>query len=170
LVPESPTRGARVAVPGPIRDRIIRFHLANGAKRLVRPWRREDIRSGEMALTLVEASPETLRLRLDGSASLRSGADAERAESGYTPRLVGLLEYDVRRGQFRRFDFVALGECWGSTNDSSNPALCGPYRYTLGIAFELSSGLLPSDRLPPSWLWQSKQTRKNREEYFGRGS
>jgi hypothetical protein len=168
FVPAVPRVGTKLTVPTPIRDRILRFHLADGANTLTTPWRREEIRSGELTLTLEDTSPEQVRLRLVGSAVMMSDADPARAEKGYQPRLVGLLEYDVRRGRFLRFDFVALGECWGVENTSSNAAMNGPYRYQLGIAFEVVRGQDPGERLPPSYLWRNKQTLANRTEYFGR--
>lgn len=168
LQPEAPRPGFRGLVPPAIRDRIFRFHLADGAKHLVHPWRREDLRSGAIVLTVEDVTLDRVRLRLDGAAVLMSDADPARAESGYRPRLIGLIEYDPRQAGPSRFDFVALGECWGNA-ESSNPDLAGPYRHSLGIAFEMVSGRAPGDRLPPFWFWQNKATDKNRAEYFGAG-
>ncbi len=66
---------------------------------------------------------------------------------GYEARLLGRLSYDRAKGAFDRFDLVALGESWGTTDWSDKGG-----RYPVGIGFELARGDSPCDRMIPLHL------------------
>src|SRR5262249_44193864 len=70
LVPASPRKGATFPVPPRVAERILRFHLLDNTRGEPPMWRRDDIRSQEMKLTVEEVDAEGVRLRLDGSAVL----------------------------------------------------------------------------------------------------
>ena len=121
-------------------------------------WRKEDIRSQALTLTVEEATPALVRLRLEGSALLATRADASKAERGFDVRWLGYIQYDRTKKAIDRFEIVALGEHWG-VGPFTGGARLG--RQPLGVAFELSNGKSAADLVPP-------QAGRETNEYFGR--
>ncbi len=160
LVPKSPHTGSRFPVPDGIRYRLLRFHLVNGTFGLAGVWRRADIRSGELTLTIEQAAP-ILRMRLEGAALLASDADLSRANRGYDARLLGFVEYDAQKEAVTRFDVIALGDYWGG--DYEGGRFKRPGRTPLAIVFELVRGQTAVDLAPPRVHMDRKQEY---ERYF----
>ncbi len=163
LVPAEPRKGQTHAVPETITDRLFRFHLvptmtfgeSNGWQR-----NRKDLRAGELRLTVEEASPARIRMRLEGQVSLGAAYDAAACEKrawnesggvGYEPRLLGFVEIDVPAGAVTRFDLVALGETYGTLGGDLR-YFYRPGRHPLGIAFELVDSAVTAHRVPPLGL------------------
>jgi hypothetical protein len=96
--------------------------------------------------TVEEATPASLRLRLDGSALLASDGDPEKARRGYDVRLLGYLHYDREKAVVGRFDLLAAGDHWGRSTFTPGAR---PGRKPLGVALELRRGNDPADLLPP---------------------
>jgi hypothetical protein len=149
LVPARCRKGDSFAVPGPIADRICRRYLID----LVRvggnggPRRPEQVLSQEVGLTVTEVSSERIRLRLDGSARfvIHGPEYGAKGKEGKVDdfRLLGFLDYDARREAFTRFDMVALSET--GHFDEAGQAI-----RPLGVAFQLTRGDVPADRVAPS--------------------
>ena len=157
LVPANPTAGVQFAVPAKIADRLLRFHLVDNTRGEPPHWRGHEVRARELTLTVESADANHVTLRLDGRALLATDADPAKADRGFDVCLLGYLRYDVRRRAFDRFDIVAVGEHWGH-----GPYTRGarPGRTPLGVAFELTTGDRPADRIPP-------QAARTPAEYFG---
>ena len=160
LIPPDGRPGLAHPVPLEIARRILRFHLVDNTRGEPAFWRPRDVRSSSMTVRVVDASSAGVRVRLDGSALLATGADAARAERGFAVRLLGYLHYDAVADKIDRFDLLALGDHWGD----------GPYtvgsrkgRSPLGIAFDLVRGETEADRLPP-------QAARDIEGYFSASS
>jgi hypothetical protein len=144
LVPAEACPGDRRPVPERIADRICRRCLID----LVRvggnggPRRPEEVLSRDLHLTVTEASPTAVRLRLDGSARLAThdqGSGARGKEPKVDEyRLLGYLSYDPARKAITRFDIVAYSET-GHFDEIAGRVL--PF----GVAFEVA----PGDRVPP---------------------
>ncbi|MCI0457088.1 MAG: hypothetical protein L0Z62_08925 [Gemmataceae bacterium] len=158
LVPASPSQGDRFPLPTAIAERILRFHLTDNTRGEPPMWRRDEIRSQELMLTVEEATSAVVRLRLDGTALLASSADATRANRGFDVRLLGYLRYDRAKQLLDRFDVVAVGDHWG---EGPHTRRARPGRMPLGVAFELASGRSGADRVPP-------QATRDLASYFGR--
>jgi hypothetical protein len=158
LVPARPNRGDRFPLPAAVAERILRFHLIDNTRGEPPMWRRDEIRAQELMLTVEEATPDAVRLRLDGTALLASAADAAQAKRGFDVRLLGYLRYDRLKEVLDRFDVVAVGDHWGEGpyTRRARPG-CTP----LGIAFELASGKSGADRVPP-------QAAREIASYLGR--
>jgi hypothetical protein len=149
LVPARCRKGDSFAVPGSIADRICRRYLID----LVRvggnggPRRPEQVLSQELGLTVAEASAERVRLRLDGAARfvIHGPEYGAKGKEGKVDdfRLLGFLDYDAKRQAFTRFDVVALSET--GYFDEAGRAI-----RPLGVAFELTPGDVPADRVAPS--------------------
>jgi hypothetical protein len=132
--------------------RLARFHLVDNTRGEPPHWSKEQIRSLELKLTIVEVSDERLRLRLDGQVLLTTKADVKQSERGFDARLLGWIEVDRTKKTITRFDAVALGDHWG---EGSLTRGARPGKTPLGIAFELARGDDPGDRVPPQgarWL------------------
>src|SRR5207244_1123336 len=87
LVPAQPRKGALLQVPRRVAERILRFHLVDNTRGEPPMWRREEIRTQELKLTVEDADAEGIRLRLDGSALLANNADPEKASRLFDVRL-----------------------------------------------------------------------------------
>ncbi len=168
LVPAEPRPGLKLPLPGAVAGRLVRWHLnplfVYGEANPLGP---KEVRAAELTLTVTEASPAVVRLRLDGFARLgkeappdvKAGRRACVDQWGYEPHLLGSLDYDRRKQAFTRFDIVALGDHFGRLGicDSAARPGCQP----LGIAFELVTRDAPADRIPPGRTIPART-------YFGR--
>lgn len=148
LVPAEPRAGERHEVPIGFALRLLRYHLdpcrgfTEGAA-----FTRSRAEAGRLTLTVQEATPEKLVLRLEGSAALKESGREE--PSTYEPALLGYLDYDRSRKLFTRFDLVALGTASGLPRDANGVITPRKGPYPLGIAFELVADPTPAERLHP---------------------
>jgi hypothetical protein len=159
LLPAAAKKSAKLTVAQPIVERICRRCLID----LVRvggnggPRRPEEVLGAKIQITVEEVAPQTVRLRLDGSARLAThdtGSGARGKEGKIDPFLLqGFLTYDVPKKRLTRFDVVAFSET-GHYDEIHRKAL------PLAFAFELAEDNSPSDRLPPSSFGK---------DYFGTG-
>ena len=101
---------------------------------------------GRITLTVEEMTDDLLRLRLDGSAKLKMHEGKPEALT-YDPTLLGYLEFDRRKGAFRRFDLLALGDACGKVQHGGGGQRRGPY--PLGIAFQLVPNPTTAECAPP---------------------
>jgi hypothetical protein len=146
LVPANPKKGDTFAVPAPIQKRLLRYHLVNGTFGLPGNWSLEQIRKGQLTLTVEDTTP-LVKMRLLGLALLTSDADPEKSQRGYDARLSGILVYDPQKKAVTRFDMLAIGDYWGG--DYEGGRFKRPGRTPLGISFELAAGDNAIDRVPP---------------------
>jgi len=165
LVPQEATKGEKVEVPESVRRRIFRFHLRDNSFCLGGIWTPEQIRSGQMKLSVEAVSPKSVRLRLEGAANLGNSGTGK-SNVHYDLALCGVLEYNRERNAFDRFDVVALGEYWGFITDTVNGAKPGPYLYPLGVAFELARGSSSADRVPPRGTRLTSGSSASAKHYF----
>ena len=96
-----------------------------------------------LTLTVEDASPDQLRLRLHGS--LQTSEYVAPVKVGVIDyQVFGCLHYDVKKKTFSRFDMVALGDV---TMTAGSP----PKGRTMAavLLFELSPGDTPWQRTPP---------------------
>jgi hypothetical protein len=172
LIPANPRQGDTYPAPAAVRERIFRFHLHpvmafgehNG-------WNRKAIRGGRLTLTVEDVSPATIRFRLSGYALLGPDFDTvqkmirqRRAWYGYEPALLGHLDYDRKAKRITRFDLIALGDTYGLLPENGC-WLSRPGRNPLAVGFELVSGDVPADRVPP----RSAKSERLARVYFATG-
>jgi hypothetical protein len=181
LVPASPNKGDRHALPGAILQRMCWYHLLPNAMTgrtgdtwgSVGPREKHGIRAGEATLTVEEVSGDSIRLSLQGFVHLGNAynpaanppkTNKEYLETlGYEASLRGRLTYDTAKKSFTHFDVVVLGDMYGEAIENS--WFFRPGRNPVGFAFELSSGQTPVDRLPP----RGNMTQSDLERYLGPG-
>lgn len=144
LVPEQPRVGDSLTVPAFLATRIGSYHaqIMNPSASV----RIEAAPKPTLTLTVEEASPEQLRLRLHGS--FRVTEYQHPLTNGVIDfQVCGCLLYDVKQKAFRRFDMAACGDVTNLRKDAAGP----PKGRTVaaGLLFELSPGATPAERTPP---------------------
>lgn len=140
LAPEQPKVGDSRTVPAFLVSRLGVHHAsafgANGVKISATP-------KPTLTLTVEDASPDQLRLRLQGS--LQTSEYVAPIKVGVIDyQVFGCLHYDVRKKTFSRFDMVALGDVTGT----ASPPPKGRTMVAV-LLFELSPGDTPWQRTPP---------------------
>lgn len=90
---------------------------------------KESYRGGELQISCVKKSAQTLTIELTGQVQIQGGG------IGYQPALFGVIEYDRKTKKFTRFDVLASGQRRGAGqfNGRSEDQRAAP----LGVAFEL---------------------------------
>jgi hypothetical protein len=146
LIPAEPRKGQRFAMPAGIAQRILRFHLLDNTRGEPPSWNSQEVRKHALNWTVTEVTPGEVRLALEGSALLATHSDPDRAQRGFDVALRGELRYDRKARAITRFDLLAVGDHWG---EGTFTRKARPGRKPLGVAFELSKGKDPADRVPP---------------------
>jgi hypothetical protein len=164
LLPKNPRARDKLEVPGPIVDRMVRFHLTLEIQGCTLGHSLEDVRSRKMTLTVEEVSAAVVRLRLDGSVLLASpkgkGAEVDKTKGyGFDGKYLGYLNYDATKKAFDRFDVVAFGDSW---TDGKCFHGCRPGQHLTAVAFELPRDDVKIPVLPPACLV------RNEGSYFGK--
>jgi hypothetical protein len=144
LLPAHAKDGDRFELPQRLSLRLARFHLVDNTRGEPPFWRRDQVRGGKLAATVDKIGNGTVTLKLEGVFELATAAG--KAERGYDVRLFGTARGNPAAKSIDRFELVALGEHWGSGPYTGGAR---PGRTPLGIAFELSRGDGPADRVPP---------------------
>jgi hypothetical protein len=164
LAPGTRGKGETYAFPPAIRQRIFLFYLYNWFSNSGGGyWGPRLLRSGDLTLTVENASGPVVRLRLQGNARFEGkiGKGTERhgghmyspapRETGqknlpdpydlsYDARLLGVVEYDTVKQKCTRFDAVALGDYrghWGIALKAKPVAV--------GFAFQLDTRDVPPE-------------------------
>jgi hypothetical protein len=180
LLPEDPRPGQTYPVPDRLARRIWLYGLVPQTLWVVEEfWKPDSVRHGDLQLTVVEASPEMVRLRLHGSVLL-SGPGVlhewpnrkfiKNVENRYDARLEGVLVFGRNRGKITRWDMVALGAYTGRwfTNAHGWQEATAAAPLPLGFAFELDSTAydLPPDRRRPRSFVHAYLFHDHEEHYW----
>ncbi len=158
LVPDDPRPGQRFAMPEPLADRLLRYHLVDDTRGEPPFWERDQVLKARLTWTVESVSDEVVRLNLDGEALLATNRDPQAAKRGFDVRLWGHLRYDRVKKAVYRFEMLAIGDHWGRGMYTEGER---PGRQPLGIVFELAKGDNPADRVPP-------QAARDFDYYMGR--
>jgi hypothetical protein len=103
LVPVRAKPGDRLPVPRPVADRLLRFHFVDHTRGEPTFWRREEIRRGDLGLTVERSDESGVDLRVDGSVLLETSDNSR----GYDAAVAGKITYQSREDRITRFDVVA---------------------------------------------------------------
>jgi hypothetical protein len=143
LLPEKPEKGRSFPAPDSFVLRLFKYHLdperVLGEGVTFGGARAGD---GKVTLTVEEMTPETIRLRLDGSARLAQKRP-DGKQTVYEPALLGYLTCSARDRTVTRFEMVALGDV------TNTPRGVRPGVHPLGIAFDLVSRPTVAERVVP---------------------
>jgi hypothetical protein len=153
LVPSAAKKGEVRPVPPSLRDRLVRFHLADWY-RYGKPWLPQEVRTSEMFTVVEDVSDRAIRLRLEGKVLIANAAKVAEATRGHDGRFHGRLTFDRVKKSFSRFDLVEVGDAWWTDTPNAAPGILGKNlgRHTIGMAFELAPAGTGFARLPPRYL------------------
>lgn len=175
LVPDDPADGQRIAVDASIAMRMARFHL-NPRRATTSEGgivHTKQVKTAELELVVDKVSSDLISMRLEGAVHWGSDFDATQATSpngplamGYSAPVDGRLEFDRRKGEFKRFDIIASGHVWGRWGDANGKSMYveRPGKVPFGFAFELA-GDSPTERIPPGG---NGRYVSDRHGYFGK--
>jgi hypothetical protein len=179
LIPEEPKKGGTHKVPAKLAKRIYLYGLWPQTLWVVeQTWQPNSLREGELKLTVEEVSPETVRMRVEGSVILSgtgplklypTGKVLKTVENRYDARLEGVLVYDRATKKITRWDMAVLGDylgCWFAGNDGWKEATAES-PLALGFAFELDETAYqvpPERRRPRSFV--HAYIFKDREAFY----
>lgn len=143
LVPQQPRVGDSITVPESLVSRIGHHHaqIVNPATSL----RISVAPKPVLTLTVEDASPDQVRLRLQGCFQVTE-YQGPLTNGLIDYQVCGCLHYDVKKKAFSRFDMVALGDV---TNIRKDVFLPKGRTMVAGLLFELSPGVTPWERTPP---------------------
>jgi hypothetical protein len=146
LVPANPKKDETAPLPTQVALRLLRFNLVDNTRGEPAAWKRQEVRSYSLLVTVTDVTPKKVILKVHGSALLTTEAEPNKAQRGFDVAVLATLSYDIPSQRIDRFDGVALGLHWGQGTYTPG-ARWG--RTLLGIAFELAKGDSPADQLPP---------------------
>lgn len=151
LVPADPRNGGRSDVALPIQKRLfctIGIDYMEGSVNALLA------RETSLTLTVENVTPETLSMRLDGTAKLgkelEEKARKEKNTRGCEVRVLGYVVVDRARTAITRFDIVGLGLAWGNKMEYIRREIrLDAFPWMYGIAVELVGTRRPIDLVPP---------------------
>ncbi|MCE2440548.1 MAG: hypothetical protein J4F39_14110 [Candidatus Latescibacteria bacterium] len=156
LVPDDIRPGQTWRAPGFFTKRLALRHFIDTVRGQSPGWREENLKDGEINLTVESVESDLIRIRMEGRIHLEAEPTFESNPfSGLTvdkPRglkldLYGRLAFDPRQRRVEAFDAVATGDRWGFT--TYNVRFDDPGPAPIGFAFELGSDN-PIERTPPA--------------------
>lgn len=159
LIPAKPRPNDAFEMPAAIAHRIARYHLLDNTRGEPSFWSREEIRSLRISLRVERADDAEVLLRMEGGVLLSTDERPAAAERGYEAALSGHIRYDIGRDAISEFEVLVLGEHWGEGPFTGGAR---PGRTPLGVAFLLTPGEHPTDRIAP-------QGMRDRWEYLATG-
>jgi hypothetical protein len=146
LVPVNAKKGDSVELPARVALRLMRYHFVDNTRGEPTFWKRAEVRANTLKLTVTDVTPQSVTLKLDGTALMATDVDTSKAKRGFDVAVLATLRYDVASKRLDKFEGVAVGNHWGQGNYTGG-ARAG--RRPLGIAFELATGDSPLDAIPP---------------------
>jgi hypothetical protein len=164
LIPADVKEGAKFPVPDTIAVRLFCCNLLHPIRQSA-AWCPEDIRSGELNLTVECVSPARIHMRLDGFANIQGSPlsnselkPPENGTAGYEAQLLGFLTYDREKKAFSGVEVVALGDYWDDVAETqAGQRWIRPGRNPLGIAVVLAADTA-ADHVPPRMLTPPAET------------
>jgi hypothetical protein len=167
LIPAEPRTGATHQVSAKLARRIYLYSLWPQTLWVVeQAWQPNSVRESELRLTVEEASPQTVRMRLEGEVLLAgtgplklypTGKVLKTVENRYEARVHGVLVYDRAQKRISQWNMATLGDytgCWFAGQEGWKEATPeGPL--SLGFAFELDETAYqvpPERRRPRSFV------------------
>jgi hypothetical protein len=180
LLPADPHKGQTHNVATKLAKRIWLYGLVPQTLWVVEElWKPDSVHAGELNATVLEANPQSIRLRLHGSVLLSAPSVLhtwpdrkfiKNIVNRYHARLEGVLEFDRAQNKITRFDVVALGNYtgrWFAGNQGwkeATPEAAMP----LGFAFELDQAAydLPPERRRPRSFMHAYVFRSHEDHYW----
>lgn len=151
LVPRNPKRGESFPAPPFFTDRLWSNQVFDPCFGANYYWQFPPGRKPAVTFTVTEASAELIRLDVNGAATM-DGMKIREMTFDFGYRLRGVVEYDLRKQAFRRFDMAILGE-FANPNASMAAYLRTQapdgHARRLGYYFEIGRANSPLERVRP---------------------
>ena len=167
LIPDKPATGQTHAVSAKLAKRIWLYGLVPQTLWVVEEtWKPDSVQEGELNVTVEEVSPQSVRLRIDGSVLLTGPGVLhewperkfiKNIENRYDARLEGVIVYDRAKQKIVRWDMTALGDFsgrWFAGQKGWQEATPNA-PFPLAFAFEIDQtayDLPPERRRPRSFM------------------
>jgi len=117
------------AIPPDLFRRLALTTLKDAVRGQMQDWRKEDLQSGELRVSLVGRSGDEERYEIDGEALLKRGSRS------FAPAFHGHFSFDRAKGEFLAFEMVAAGQRTGRGPANGRATDLGPA--PMGIALTL---------------------------------
>lgn len=157
----APTRfevGEKRSLPAPILNRMGRIDFMDTVRGQSFHFPSEAIQKAELVAEVVSVRGETAQMKLTGGfkaeqigtwpiAGYRDMNNPTPQKRGYDLEIEGAATWDAAQQKFTKFEFVAVGNRWGSTQYNGRHDDPGPA--PIGYFFQIASKE-PHDRVPPS--------------------
>lgn len=149
FLPPDPKPGAVHAVPRPLVERLVRFHLLDNVRALnYACFAKGAVERARLTATVVPDDGEVVSVVFEGETRAATTAPQEQ---GYAAKLLGRARYSLKEQKFTAFELVAVGDRWGAGNCNLRHDDLGPA--PMGVVLKLA-GSGPADRLPPAFIGQ----------------
>lgn len=150
--------GATCTIPRIIVTRIARTSLVDNVRGQTWPYDAKDIQMAELNATVTAVEGGKLTLKLEGAtrcvakgrwsvSGFHDDGRPSEQERGVETKVLGSAVFDPAHGRFTRFDLVAVGSRWGSTQYNGRSRDRGPAPF--GASIELA-GDTPAERVAPA--------------------
>jgi hypothetical protein len=136
-------------VPRPLVERLARLHLLDNVRGQTSPFPASAIEDATLTSRVTQVAGDVVALRLEGRTkavqkgdwSIRGFRDMNRTsaqERGLEMKLLGSARFDRKQGRFVKFEVVAIGTRWGSTqyNGRGSDLARAPFGVVLSLAGE----------------------------------
>ncbi|HUF64233.1 MAG TPA: hypothetical protein VMN36_19305 [Verrucomicrobiales bacterium] len=165
LAPRSWVLGETMSAPEPVRTR---FFGTIGIDYMEGSVNALPVRSSELILTVEEIRGKEAVLQVRGVGHMGIAFEEHDREApnsrGCEVEVAGKAVYDAEKGMFTRFDVAGVGKAWGNKMEYVRREIgIGDYPWRYGIAWKLTTGDSPMDRIPPYNLLHYG----TRKPYFG---
>jgi len=144
--------GKPVPLPENVAYRIARYHLIDNTRGEPPLWKRDEVRSQNLAIRQSAPPPDGLRFEIAGTVVLATDPDPAKASRGYEAEIQGTISATADGAKITRLDLLALGDHWGEGTYTRGSR---EGRKPLGVAFELATGKAIGDDVPPQGItWE----------------
>jgi hypothetical protein len=180
LIPSDPHVGQSHKVSTKLAKRIFLYGLVPQSLWVVEEsWKPNSVREGDLHATVLEATAQTLHVRLHGSVLLTGPGILhtwpdhkfiKNIENRYDARLEGIIEFDRAKNKITRLDLAAVGDFtgrWFAGNRGWIEATAA-VPLPLGLAFELDQTAydLPLERRRPRSFVHAYLFQNHEDHYW----
>ena len=180
LIPTSPQKGQTHKVATKLAKRIWLYGLVPQTLWVVEEsWKPDSVRAGELSVTVLEASPQMVRLRLHGDVLLSAPGVLhtwperkfiKNIENRYDARLEGVIEFDRAQNKITRFDLAVLGDFtgrWFAGNKGWQEATReAPLPLAFALELDPTAYELPPERRRPRSFMHAYIFRTREDHYW----
>lgn len=180
LIPREPVKGQVMPVPAKLAKRIGLYGLVPQTLWVVEEtWQPDAVREGALQISVVDVSPEKMRLRLSGALLLSSPGVLhtwperkfiKNIQNRYDARLEGIVDFDRVKQRITRWDLTALGDFsgrWFAGNQGWKEAtLEKPLAVGFACELDASAYNLPAERRRPRSFMHAYIFRDQDDHYW----